>query len=286
MAGTWTGVREEFGKMSAGAKACAGICCCLVGVMSALGVAFIVTFFILTNKIAPFMAQAALGMSSINITNATVWMPSNLTENPWAEQVVHVTMSNPGPLPVTVKKFTQRMVMRGDYTFLTPEVNVTIASYEFPQQHLKPGDNHITVKVNMTILNNSLCGFNAVGQPTPCFGLFISQAGYVGLIPEIPAAFLSLESDDMEVKAMGLSVKGGPYSTFFKMSCKISDEQPPNPLNVSLEPACQALPKGCSAPAQIGCWQVADFSPPTTTTTTTETKATNTEEPEMEQAIL
>merc|ERR1712222_295101 len=52
------------------------------------------------------MAQAALGMGSLNISNATVWMPSNISAFPWAEQIVHAQMTNPGPFSVTLKSFT------------------------------------------------------------------------------------------------------------------------------------------------------------------------------------
>lgn len=273
MAGDLSGSRAEFTKLNTGAKICAGVCCCLVSILSVLGVAFLVTLSILTNKVAPFMAEAALGMSSINITNATVWHPTNTSAYNWAEQVVHVKMNNPGPFSVTLKEFTQKMVMRGDYRPLTEATNVTLATYKFPETHLKPGENDVEVSVNMTLNNGDDCA------PFNCFNIFQI---YVGR-PKgfgINAAFISLESEEMKVKSLGLTVKG-VYSQTFKMNCKMiggGTGLPEEPLNVSDEPVCK-IPGGCQPPVMLSCWMVGEF---TTTTTTTTKKSTTTPPSENE----
>lgn len=272
MAGDLSGFRAEFTKLNTGAKICACVCCCLVSILSVLGVAFLVTLSILTNKVAPFMAEAALGMSSINITNATVWHPNNISAFPWAEQVVHVKMNNPGPFSVTLNEFTQKMVMRGDYSMLTNATNVTLATYKFPETHLKPGENDVVVSVNMTVNNGDECG------SLPCFNVFQT---YVALSPlfGVNAAFISLESEEMKVKSLGLTVKGS-YSQTFNMNCHIigADGTPEEPLNVSNEPVCK-IPGGCQPPASLHCWMVGEF---TTTTTTTTKKSTATTPSENE----
>lgn len=267
--GTLTGFRAEFSKMSMGAKVCAGVCCCLVSILSILGVVFLATISILTNKVAPFMASAALQTGTINISNATIWHPTNISAFPWAEQVVHVTMDNPGPFPVTLKKFKQKMVMRGDYGILTNMTNVTLATYEFPEVHLQPGANDIDVKINMTVSTQMCSG--PYGSRL-CFNDFQVAVAMIGY--GVDAAFISLESEEMKVKSLGITVKG-TYAQTFKMSCAIIgiDGIPEHPLNVSNEEACQ-IPDGCQAPSAIQCWMVDAFVVTTTTTTTTKSTTT------------
>merc|ERR1712007_160234 len=122
----------------------------------------------------------------------------------------------------------------------------TIASFEFPETHLKTGENIVVVNVNMTVLNNTGCG------DFTCFNVFQTYAGMVG-VPGfgVNAAFISLEGDDMKVKSLGMTVKGS-YSQTFRMNCKvIGDGSPAEPLNVTDEPACKAIKAegGCTAPS-------------------------------------
>jgi len=237
--------------MGKGAKICAGVCCLFA-------VLFVVMVPVGLFVIAPNMAQSNLDKSTINITNATLYMPNNLSAYPWAYQIVHAKMHNSAPFAVTLQKFTQTMTMRGDYSMMTKATNVTIATYEFPETHLEKGDNDVVVKVNMTILGNDDCGGGLL-----CFNIFKVSAAMVGVYPGI-TAFLELASDDIHVKTMGLSVPGKFHSSF-KMSCHIGPD-PAEPLNVSVLPECQ-ISQRCAAPSTLLCSQVESFATTTTTTT-------------------
>jgi len=270
-----------FEKMSSGRKICAGVCC---GVVLVLAIMLPVGLF----AIAPKMTQGYLEKSTLQITNATLYYPGKRDQQTWAIQIVHANMHNPAPFGVTVKKFQQKMYMYSSLPNLSiigaGLANITgqeLAQFEFPELKLKPGDNEISVTVNMTLTST----YDDCGHANSCFGIFQVLAAFsrsFGL-----GAYMQLKGEDMHVKSMGLGVPGSFHSQF-NMNCSVYAEfnettgkwvnevLPTHPVNVTEIPECIAA-GGCVKPTQIMCDNTkipATAMPGYTTTTMTTTAST------------
>jgi hypothetical protein len=238
-----------------------GICCGVTTpVVIILG---LVGFF----AIIPNMAESNLAASTLTITNGTVILPSNTLKHPWVWQNITADMHNAAPFGVTMKAFTQTMTIFGDYTPLgggDHSEGLKIASFEFPEQHLKPGDNTIHATVNMSLMNQKKCG-----DGLTCFGAFETVVGFAGKFPGIPYAYVTIAGTDMKLKSMGLPVHGS-YNKAFKMSCNSDGQAPKESINTSTYQPCIDA-GGCQGIVMMNCSQVEEYHLGTTTTTT-ETK--------------
>jgi hypothetical protein len=251
------------------------ICCCCCGITSTVLVVLgLVGYFV----IAPNMAQSNLDDSTLNITNGTVFHPKNCSEYPWAWQNISASMHNAAPFSVTLEKFSQTMTIFGDLTlFGGPNITnisdkgIEIAQFEFPEMHLKTGDNNITAKVNMTLLNQEKCGTSLT-----CFGLFETVVA-MGAAFDVPA-FVTVNGKDMHAKVFGVRLFG-TYHKAFQMECGLisGDTGPKHPINVTNESSCIAS-GGCAPVATLTCWQVHGY---TTTTTTAKPTTKTTAKPIM-----
>jgi len=197
--------------------------------------------------------------------------PKNMRENPWAIQIVHADMYNAAPFSVTLKAFTQKMTMVGNFSILGSKANSTeidIAEFTFPEISLKKGINQVKVEVNMSIINMDSCGPGNI-----CFQVF-SVAAALGAMFGAPA-LMKLSSDDMHLKSMGLPIPG-TYDSLFNLNCTILDAKPPqcmnatggefDCLNLTEVPGCVEA-GGCAKPAELICVPQTHHS---TTVTTTE----------------
>jgi hypothetical protein len=231
----------QQGKWSRQSLCCFG--CCGVTVVL-VAVMLPVTIY----SIMPSMAQSNLNKGKIQITNSTVYMPNNLTAHPWIMQESHITMHSSAPFASKMKKFSQTMyaVDWRNLGWFGPNRTVPIGRLEFPEQVLKPGDNHFTIKVNVTVDNshNKDCYMNKALGWTCFFDYQLYMVQYGG-----PAG-LMLQADDVKIETLGITVPGR-FKTNKTMACKKLDN-PENPLNVSAVPAC-VYAGGCKAPASMAC---------------------------------
>lgn len=220
--------------------------------------------------IIPNIAKSNLAASTLTITNGTVILPSDTIKYPWVWQNITAEMHNTAPLSVTLEAFTQTMTVFGDYSALGGGVHMDglqIASFEFPETHLKPGDNTIHATVNMSLMNQDKCG-----DGLTCFGVFETIVGVAGKFPSIPYAYVTIAGADMKLKSAGLSVHG-TFSKAFKMNCNSDGKKPKEPVNTSTYQPCIDA-GGCASIVMMNCSQVEEYDLGTTTTTTVTKKST------------
>lgn len=225
----------------AGGLCCLGCC----GVTVLLAVIMVPVAFY---SIIPNMAQNNLNKGKVEITNSTVIMPTNLTAHPWILQESHITMHSGAPFASTMKKFNQTMyaVDWRNLSWFGPSRIVPIGHLEFPEQTLYPGENNFVIKVNVTVdlSHDKDCYFNKELGWTCFFDYQLYMVQWGG-----PAG-LMLQSDDVKIETLGISVPG-KFKTNKTMTC----HKLPSPevsFNVSLMPECQYA-GGCQAPRSMAC---------------------------------
>jgi hypothetical protein len=241
------GIRGCIDNMSRCQKICS---VCWLVVVVVLAVMIPVTLC----SIMPSMAQSNLNKGTIEITNSTVYMPSDLTAHPWVYQETHAIMHSNAPFAVTMKPFTQTMtaVDWRNMSWFGPSREVVIGQVVFPEVKLQKGTNHIHVKMNITVnnSNNKECQYNELLGWTCFFNyqLYAAQWGGPGL--------LKMTSDDARVKTMGITIPGKFHSTKYMTCSKI--DSPEDPVNVSNIPAC--IESGGCTPlvASMKCDQVTE----------------------------
>lgn len=214
--------------------------------------------------IIPNMAKSNLAASTLKITNGTVILPSDTLKHPWVWQNITAEMHNAAPFGVTMKAFTQTMTIYGDYTPLgggNHTDGLTIAAFEFPEQHLKSGDNTIHATVNMSLMNQTKCG-----EGLTCFGAFETIVAFAGKFPLVPYAYVTIAGTDIKLTSLGLPVHGS-YDKAFMMSCQSDGKSPKESVNTSTYQPCIDA-GGCQGIVMMNCSQVEVYHLGTTTTTT------------------
>jgi len=270
------GMRSCVDNMSRCQKICSVICLVVVVVLA-------VMIPVTLCSIMPSIAQSNLNKGTINITNSTVYMPKNITAHPWVYQETHAIMYSNAPFTVTMKPFTQTMtaVDWRNLTWFGPSRRVVIGEVVFPEVKLQKGENHIHVKMNITVnnSNNKDCYYNDLLGWTCFFDyqLYTKQWNGPGL--------MKMTSDDARVKTLGITIPGKFHSKKYMTCSKIAS--PEFPMDLSNVSAC--IESGGCNPliGSMACEQVSEvlmcaedtkvegYSCNTTTTTTSSTTSGN-----------